>query len=306
MNILKIVKFSILLVSTLLSSLVLWGFIPFDESVSYTENQIVVFEGVSYLSLQNVPAGTPITSTSHWMPLLNTMPSVPSTSAPDIKPSVSDLPDDYPDDNDSDLDGIPNSVEIEIGSDPNDSDSIIFDYALQLGVSRGIELVRNAPESYDLLTLSAYNLALSEANASSELALANAMNDGIEAGVNRVLSEPNSYSLFSMSELSQATSQGIQSVLANPTSYDLIRKIDHEEIIEGFQVSGDSLNTPCTEGWFFVPNRGWLWTTTTVFPWIYDNGSKNWFYFQKGQSMPVFFDNNLQRWIDWNEFTALP
>ena len=306
MNILKIVKFSISLIFSLLSSLVLWAYIPFDESVSYTENQIVVFEGVSYLSLQNVPAGTPITSTSHWMPLLNTMPSAPSTSAPNIEPSVSDLPDDYPDDNDTDLDGIPNSVEIEIGSDPNISDSIIFDYALQLGISRGIELVRNDPESYDLLTLSAYDLALSEANASAELALANAMNDGIEAGVNRVLSEPNSYSLFSMSELSQATSQGIQSVLANPTSYDLIRKIEHEEIIEGFQVSGDSLNNPYTEGWFFVPNRGWLWTTTTVFPWIYDNGSKNWFYFQKGQSMPVFFDNNLQQWIEWSEFTALP
>ena len=306
MNILKIVKFSVSLIFSLLSSLVLWGYIPFDESVSYTENQIVVFEGVSYLSLQNVPAGTPITSTSHWMPLLNTMPSAPSTSAPNIEPSVSDLPDDYPDDNDTDLDGIPNSVEIEIGSDPNISDSIIFDYALQLGISRGIELVRNDPESYDLLTLSAYDLALSEANASAELALANAMNDGIEAGVNRVLSEPNSYSLFSMSELSQATSQGIQSVLANPTSYDLIRKIEHEEIIEGFQVSGDSLNNPYTEGWFFVPNRGWLWTTTTVFPWIYDNGSKNWFYFQKGQSMPVFFDNNLQQWIEWSEFTALP
>ena len=149
-------------------------------------------------------------------------------------------------------------------------------------------------------------MALSEANASAEFALANAINDGIEVGVNRVLSEPNSYSLFSMSELSQATSQGIQSVLANPTPYDLIRKIDHEEIIEGFQVSGDSLNNPYTEGWFFVPNRGWLWTTTTVFPWIYDNGSKNWFYFQKGQSMPVFFDNNLQQWIEWSEFTALP
>ena len=286
--------------------MVLWGYIPFDESVSYTENQIVVFEGVSYLSLQNVPAGTPITSTSYWIPLLNTVPSEPSTTAPDTEPSETALPNDFPDDNDTDLDGIPNSVEIEIGSDPNVSDSIIFNYALQLGISRGVELVRNDPDTYDLMTFSAYELALSEANISTELALANAMNDGIEEGVNRVLEEPNAYSLFSMSELAQATSQGIQSVLANPTSYDLIRKIDHEEIVEGFQVSGDSLNNPYTNGWFFVPNRGWLWTTTTVFPWIYDHGSKNWFYFQKGQSMPVFFDNNLQQWIEWSEFTALP
>jgi hypothetical protein len=285
---------------------VLYGYTPFDESISYTENEIVVLDGISYISIKNVPAGTPITSSSYWIPLLNTVPSEPSTTVPDTEPSETGLPNDLPDDNDTDLDGIPNSVEIEIGSDPNVSDSIIFNYALQLGISRGVELVRNDPVTYDLMTFSAYELALSEANISTELALANAMNDGIEEGVNRVLEDPNAYSLFSISELAQATSQGIQSVLANPTSYDLIRKIDHEEIIEGFQVSGDSFNNPYTEGWFFVPNRGWLWTTTTVFPWIYDNGSKNWFYFQKGQSMPVFFDNNLQQWIEWSEFTVLP
>jgi hypothetical protein len=285
---------------------VLHGYTPFDESISYTENEIVVLDGVSYISIQNVPAGTPITSSSYWIPLLNTVPSEPSTTAPDTEPSETGLPNDFPDDNDTDLDGIPNSVEIEIGSDPNVSDSIIFNYALELGISRGVELVRNDPVSYDLMTFSAYELALSEANISSELAIANAMDDGIEEGVNRVLEEPNAYSLFSMSELAQATSQGIQSVLANPTSYDLIRKIDHEEIVEGFQISGDSLNNPYTNGWFFVPDRGWLWTTTAVFPWIYDHRSRNWFYFQKGQSMPVFFDNNLQQWIDWSEFTALP
>lgn len=308
--ILKIVKHTTLLFITLCGAAVLWGYTPFDESISYSKNQIVVSDGVSYISLQSVPAGTSITSTAYWIPLLDTVPSAPSTTAPDDEPNESGLPNDPPDDNDSDLDGIPNSVEVEIGSDPNISDSIIFNYAMQLGVTKGVDLVSNNPESYGLITVSAHELALSDANSSANQAIADAMDMGVEVGKDLVLGDPVAFSLITLSEhlsnISQATGQGIQQVLNDPNSYNLISKGDHEDLVQSFQVSGDISNNPYTEGWFFVPNRGWLWTQASVHPWIYDQGSSNWLYFKQGHSLPLFFDNESKRWIDWNDFIHAP
>ncbi|MEK9773165.1 MAG: hypothetical protein VW576_06325, partial [Opitutae bacterium] len=45
-----------------------------NQNLAYTHPAIVVLESnsVSYISVQDVPAGTPITSTAYWSPLLDT------------------------------------------------------------------------------------------------------------------------------------------------------------------------------------------------------------------------------------------
>jgi hypothetical protein len=53
----------------------LFAFQQHDQNLGYTHPAIVVSGGVSYISLQTVTAGTPITSTSFWKPLLETAPT---------------------------------------------------------------------------------------------------------------------------------------------------------------------------------------------------------------------------------------
>ena len=53
----------------------LFAFQAHDQNLGYSYPAIVVSDGISYISVQDVPAGTPITSTSYWTPLLSTAPS---------------------------------------------------------------------------------------------------------------------------------------------------------------------------------------------------------------------------------------
>ena len=68
----------------------LLGFQQHNQSIGYTHPAIVVSGGVSYISLQTVPAGTAITSTNYWAPLLNTAPSNEPGDPPNTEPDTSD------------------------------------------------------------------------------------------------------------------------------------------------------------------------------------------------------------------------
>ena len=91
----------------------LLGFIPslfafqaWNQDLGYTHPAIVVEDGVSYISVQTVPAGKDIKSSDYWTPLLST--------APDAEPG--DPPASEPDTADSDLSNLTepedNSVEV--------------------------------------------------------------------------------------------------------------------------------------------------------------------------------------------------
>ena len=68
----------------------LFAFQQHDQNLGYTHPAIVVSGGVSYISVQTVPAGTPITSTSYWTPLLNTAPTDEPGDPPTTEPDTSD------------------------------------------------------------------------------------------------------------------------------------------------------------------------------------------------------------------------
>ena len=68
----------------------LFAFQQHDQNLGYTHPAIVVKDGVSYISVQTVPSGTPITSTSYWTPLLNTAPTDEPGDPPTAEPDTSD------------------------------------------------------------------------------------------------------------------------------------------------------------------------------------------------------------------------
>ena len=68
----------------------LFAFQAHDQNLAYTHPAIVVSSSVSYISVQNVPAGTTITSTNYWTPLLGTAPSTEPGTPPTTEPSTSD------------------------------------------------------------------------------------------------------------------------------------------------------------------------------------------------------------------------
>jgi hypothetical protein len=68
----------------------LFAFQAHNQNLAYTHPAIVVSNTVSYISAQNVPAGTTITSTTYWTPLLGTAPSTDPGTPPTTEPSTSD------------------------------------------------------------------------------------------------------------------------------------------------------------------------------------------------------------------------
>jgi len=68
----------------------LFAFQAHDQNLAYTHPAIVVSSSVSYISVQYVPAGTTITSTTYWTPLLGTAPSTDPGTPPTTEPSAND------------------------------------------------------------------------------------------------------------------------------------------------------------------------------------------------------------------------
>ena len=55
--------------------------------------------------------------------------------------------------------------------------------------------------------------------------------------------------------------------------------------------------TPYTDGWFYFPNHGWLYTRTSIYPYFYDQSTKGWMYFQSGNENPRFYHYESQKWM---------
>ena len=83
--------FSYCFISLLVFVPCLFSFQIHNQSLPYTHPAIVVSGDVSYLSLQDVPEGTTITSTIYWTPLLSTAPSTEPGDPPVVEPDDSNL-----------------------------------------------------------------------------------------------------------------------------------------------------------------------------------------------------------------------
>ena len=163
------------------------------------------------------------------------------------------------------------------------------------------------------MTVTDHEQALLDANQTAQLAIENAKADGVTEGltqgVTQVTSYPSSYNLMTVTDHEQALldanqtaeqaiqdakaegiTEGINEVLSNPTEHGLTQ-------IEVLESSGA---TPHTNGWFFQPDWGWLWTNASVFPYVYrseqQDTSSSWLYFKENSSPPYFFNYETEEW----------
>ena len=63
--------------------------------------------------------------------------------------------------------------------------------------------------------------------------------------------------------------------------------------------------TPHTNGWYYQPEWGWVWTNANVFPYVYRSpfGGKQagWLYFREGSASPYFHDYATGTWTKLGE-----
>tara|TARA_B100001057_G_scaffold470519_1_gene531910 strand:+ start:121 stop:423 length:303 start_codon:yes stop_codon:yes gene_type:complete len=74
-------------------------------------------------------------------------------------------------------------------------------------------------------------------------------------------------------------------VTSNPTAYNLVTQSAYDEMMNELTSASNADTPPYSEGWFYLPNQGWLWTTRTTYPYFFDNTSKAWMYFQSGKKL---------------------
>jgi hypothetical protein len=139
-----------------------------------------------------------------------------------------------PQNQDSDEDGILDGKEIEIGSSPNFSDAIVFNYGKTLGIAEG--------------------------KVSGELI-------------------------------------GQTAVTSSPSAYNLVTQDAYDQMVQDMIASQNANATHYTEGWFYLPSRGWMWTNRDAYPYFYDSEDNDWMYFQSGEEKPKFYRYKTKTWL---------
>jgi flagellar biosynthesis/type III secretory pathway protein FliH len=152
-----------------------------------------------------------------------------------------------------------------------------------LGISEGESSVISNPSVYNLVTKSSYDQALLDANATAEQAIANAQVSAKAEGINE--------------GKAIGKSEGQSSVTSNPTAYNLVTQVAYDQMMNDLMSALDSNATHYTEGWFYHPGRGWMWTTFSAYPYFYDARDKDWIYFHSGNEKPKFYRYKTKTWL---------
>jgi hypothetical protein len=96
-----------------------------------------------------------------------------------------------------------------------------------------------------------------------------------------------------LTSIATSRTEGEQSVLDNPSAYNLFTSEQYEEALQ----SQDTNATPYTPNWFYIPDQGWMWTQKSTYPYFYDANSSNWMYFQSGHENPRFYHYGTKEWM---------
>ena len=154
---------------------------------------------------------------------------------------------------------------------------------IEAGVNVGETSVTSNPTAYNLVTKDAYDQALLDANATAEQAIANAQVSAKAEGINE--------------GKAIGKSEGQSSVTSNPTAYNLVTQVAYDQMMNDLMSAFDSNATHYTEGWFYHPGRGWMWTTFSAYPYFYDATDKDWIYFHSGNEKPKFYRYKTKTWL---------
>ena len=317
----KLFKFSLVFFFSLYS--VLFAFQAHNQNLAYTHPAIVVSQGISYVSIQDVPNGTLISSSNYWRSLLDTAPSVDPGDAPTTTdPGDSNLSNLTPPDDNKvlisiSLNGI-GSVSgggyFQVGDSTNleafaqagylfsswSGEMSSASNPLALSVGSDLSLTANFTEDLndnDLDGLSNYaEIIVHGTDPNDHDSDDDAIPDGkeIEIGTNPLVSDQAAFNYGLASGELVGKAGGEQSVINNPSAYQLVSLSAYEDLMQSFY--NDS--TPYTLGWFYMPDQGWMWSSKDIFPWFYDRTSSNWMYFQSGHVNPRFYHYGTKEWIN--------
>ena len=129
-------------------------------------------------------------------------------------------------------------------------------------------------------------------------------NAGFSDGVKAVTDNPSSYGLVKIEESEKAVEEAKAEAKA-----EALAEVQADLATQGLssltfleQVTGQAI--PHTEGWFYQPGQGWLWTDREdIFPFIFRQGdsekSAGWLWFSEhpAQKQKPLYDYNLKDWI---------
>jgi hypothetical protein len=112
-------------------------------------------------------------------------------------------------------------------------------------------------------------------------------------GQQSVVNNASNFSLVRYDDHLQAIADAEQSVIGNPSAYNLFTSEQYEEALQSL----DTTATPYTPNWFYIPDQGWMWTQKSAYPYFYDANSSNWMYFQSGHENPRFYHYGTKEWM---------
>lgn len=90
--------------------------------------------------------------------------------------------------------------------------------------------------------------------------------------------------------------QLVNFISENPTKFSLVEKTKYDQAMNAYPAQ-DTNSTPYTNDWFYLPNRGWMWTSSDTYPYFYDQNTSNWLHFENGNSKPTFYEYKTKKWI---------
>jgi hypothetical protein len=102
---------------------------------------------------------------------------------------------------------------------------------------------------------------------------------------------------YQQSEVDELVKKASDSVTSNPSAYNLVTKSAYDQMVDDMIKAQSANSTHYTEGWFYLPNRGWIWTNHSSYPYFYDAEDKDWMYFQSGEEKPRFYRYKTKTWL---------
>jgi hypothetical protein len=87
---------------------------------------------------------------------------------------------------------------------------------------------------------------------------------------------------------------------ANQEVVDELRKIKLNNFSQKRENTEFSNRNTHINGWYFIKDKGWHWTSPSVFPMIFSAASSNWLYAEiPSQNLQIFFNYQTQEWEKW-------
>ena len=129
-------------------------------------------------------------------------------------------------------------------------------------------------------------------------------NEEIQIGTDPKVSNASIFNFFNSKSTvdkdnarSAGQTAGIVMVTSNPSAYNLVTQDAYDQMMNDLMFASDTNATHYTEGWFYHPSRGWMWTDRSAYPYFYDATDKDWMYFQSGNDKPKFYRYKTKTWL---------